>query len=63
MADITKYVISGILGLIGLFYAALPHSVHISSGIGLGLSHTVHMIIGAVLIIAAIVVFMAARKS
>ncbi len=63
MADITKYVIAGILGLVGLFYAVLPHSVHISSGVGFGLSHTVHLVIGAVFIIAAIVVYVAAKKA
>lgn len=63
MADMTKYVIAGILGLIGLFYAALPHSVHTSSGIGFGLSHAVHVIIGAVFIIAAIAVYMIAKKA
>ena len=63
MPNATQYIIAGILALVGLFYAALPHSVHISSGIGFGLSHTVHIVIGVVLIIAAIAVFMAARKS
>ena len=63
MPNTTQYVIAGVLALVGLFYAALPHSVHTSSGIGLGLSHTVHVIIGAVFIIAAIVVFMAAKKA
>ena len=63
MANTTQYVIAGILALVGLFYAALPHSAHTSSGIGFGLSHTVHLVIGAVLIIAAIVVFMIAKKA
>ena len=58
-----KYIIAGIVGLLGLFYAALPHSIHISSGIGFGLSHTIHIAIGVVLIIVAIVVYMAAKKS
>ena len=56
MANVAK-VIAGIVGLLGLFYAVLPHSVHISSGIGFGLSHTVHIAIGVVLIIVAIIVF------
>ena len=63
MPNTTQYVIAGILALVGLFYAVLPHSVHISSGIGFGVSHTVHIVIGIVLIIAAIVVFVLAKKS
>lgn len=63
MPNITKYVIVGILGLLGLFYAVMPHSVHINSGIGFGLPHAAHLLIGVILIIAAIVIFMIAKKS
>lgn len=63
MSNLTKNIIVGILGLLGLFYAVLPHSVHISSGIGFGLPHAVHLLIGVVLIIAAIVIFVMAKKS
>ena len=56
MANVAK-VIAGIVGLLGLFYAVLPHSVHISSGLGFGLGHTVHIAIGVILIIVAIIVF------
>ena len=59
----TKYIIAVIIGLLGLFYAALPHSIHTSSGIGFGLSHTVHIALGVVLIIVAIAVFVAGKKS
>lgn len=41
----------------------MPHSVHISSGIGFGLPHTMHLLIGVVLIIAAIAIFVMAKKS
>ena len=56
MANVAK-VIAGIVGLLGLFYAVLPHSVHISSGLGFGLGHTVHIAIGVISIIVAIIVF------
>lgn len=63
MQKTTNYIIAAILVLLGLFYAILPHSVHIGSGIGFGLAHSVHISIGIVLIIAAIVVFAVARKA
>ncbi len=56
MANVAK-VIAGIVGLLGLFYAVLPHSVHVNSGFGFGLSHTVHIAIGVISIIVAIIVF------
>ena len=63
MQKTAKYVIAAIVGLLGLFYAVMPHSVHINSGIGFGLPHTAHLLMGVVLIIAAIVIFVMARKS
>lgn len=59
----TKYVIVAVVGLLGLFYAVMPHSVHINSGIGFGLPHTAHLLMGVVLIIAAIAIFVMAKKS
>ena len=58
-----KYAIAALVGLLGLFYALMPHSVHISSGIGFGLPHTAHLLIGVVLVIVAIVIFVMAKRS
>ena len=63
MQKTAKYVIAAVVGLLGLFYAVMPHSVHINSGIGFGLPHTAHLLMGVVLIIVAIVIFVMARKS
>ena len=63
MENAAKYIVAIIVGLLGLFYAVMPHSVHINSGIGLGLPHIVHLLMGVVLIIAAIVVFVMTKKS
>ena len=63
MQNTAKYAITAIVGLLGLFYAVMPHSVHINSGIGLGLPHTAHLLIGVVLIIAAIAIYVMAKKS
>lgn len=63
MQKTAKYAIAAIVGLLGLFYAIMPHSVHINSGIGFGLSHTAHLLIGVVLIIAAIAMYVMAKKS
>lgn len=62
MANPAK-IVAAVIGIVGLFYAALPHSIHVSSGFGFGLTHPIHIAIGVVLIIIAIVVFMAAGKS
>ncbi len=45
-------VISAVLAVIGLFYVLLPHASHISLGIGFGLDHTVHVVLGIVLLAA-----------
>jgi hypothetical protein len=63
MQNTAKYAIAAIVGLIGLFYAIMPHSVHINSGIGFGLPHTAHLLIGVVLIIVAIAIYMMAKKA
>ena len=63
MQKTAKYVIAAIVGLFGLFYAVMPHSVHISSGIGFGLPHTAHLLMGVVVIIAAIAIYVIAKKS
>jgi len=52
MAD-SRMIGGVILGIIGLFYAILPHSMHTGSGLGFGLSHTVHVVLGVILIVVA----------
>ena len=47
----TKMILGIIILLIGLFYAAAPHSLHVSSGLGFGWDHAMHQILGVVLII------------
>lgn len=54
-------IIGIILLLIGAFYALVPHSVHISSGIGFGLSHGVHVVLGIVFIVIGIIVLLLKR--
>ena len=63
MQNTAKYAIAALVGLLGLFYAVMPHSVHINSGIGFGLPHTAHLLMGVVLVIAAIAIFVMAKKS
>ena len=63
MQKTAKYATAAIVGLLGLFYAVMPHSAHINSGIGFGLLHTAHLLIGVVLIVAAIAIFMITKKS
>lgn len=45
-------VIGAVLVLLGLFYALAPHAMHVSSGLGLGLEHSVHQVLGVVLLVA-----------
>ncbi|MBI2971685.1 MAG: hypothetical protein HYY37_04690 [Candidatus Aenigmarchaeota archaeon] len=44
--------------LAGVFYLAAPHSLHESTGVGLGASHTAHMAFGASLLILAAVLYL-----
>lgn len=50
-----KLIIGVILLLVGIFYGAAPHSLHVSSGLAFGLDHTMHIVLGIVLIIIGIV--------
>jgi hypothetical protein len=46
-----KYIILvGLVIGIGLFYKSALHEIHIASGFGLGLEHTAHVGLGAILI-------------
>ncbi|MBI2085016.1 MAG: hypothetical protein HYT71_00720 [Candidatus Aenigmarchaeota archaeon] len=42
-----------ILVILGAFYALAPHDLHISSGFGYGLEHTIHLVLGFILLAAA----------
>lgn len=48
MAKMALKVILIIIGIIllipGLFYTVIPHSVHLSTGLDFGFSHTVHVL-------------------
>ncbi len=50
-----KLVLGIILLLVGLFYALAPHSLHTSTPLGFGLEHTMHQILGVILIVVGIV--------
>lgn len=46
-----KYlIIAGAVIGIGLFYKSAPHEIHIASGIGFGLVHPAHILLGMILI-------------
>ncbi len=62
MATSTTRLVSGIIALIGLFYFVAPHSLHVSSGLGLGADHTMHMFIGFILFIAAGALYILPKK-
>jgi hypothetical protein len=42
-------IVGAIIG-IGLFYKSAPHEIHIAAGIGFGLIHTAHIMLGTILI-------------
>jgi hypothetical protein len=39
----------------GLFYKSAPHEIHIASGIGLGLPHNGHIVLGTILITISVI--------
>lgn len=51
-----------ILLLAGLFYALAPHTLHTSTGLGFGLEHTMHQVIGIVLILVGAIILWKGRK-
>ena len=57
-----KLILGIILLIIGAFYALLPHTVHMSSGIGFGLSHTIQVIIGVIALVIGVLVLIIGRK-
>jgi hypothetical protein len=51
-----KYLlVAGALIGIGLFYKSAPHEIHIASGIGFGLPHGDHIVMGTILITISVV--------
>ena len=52
-----KIVPTAILGILGLIYLAVPHDIHVSSGLGFGLDHSVHVVLGIALLALAAVVY------
>lgn len=51
-----KYlVIAGAVIGVGLFYKSSPHEFHVASGIGFGLPHNGHIVIGTILITFSVV--------
>lgn len=51
-----KYlVIAGAIIGVGLFYKSSPHEFHVASGIGFGLPHNGHIVIGTILITISVV--------
>ena len=55
-----KLIITVILALVGLFFLAAPHDVHLS--LGLVAEHSMHMVLGVVLLVVAAVVHMKMKK-
>jgi hypothetical protein len=51
-----KYlIIAGAIIGVGLFYKSAPHEIHIASGIGFGLVHPAHILLGMILIAVSVV--------
>ena len=55
-------VLGIILLLIGLFYVLAPHTLHVSTGLGFGLEHTMHQILGVVLVVVGVIILWKGRK-
>lgn len=55
-------IIGIILLVIGAFYALFPHTIHMSSGLGFGLTHGIHVAIGIVALILGIIVLLIGRR-
>jgi len=58
----TMKIVSVVLVLLGLFYAIAPHNVHVSSGLGLGLEHTMHIAVGVILVVIGLVAWWKGKK-
>ena len=58
----TLMIVGVILLLLGLFYVAAPHSVHVATGLGFGMEHNTHQILGVVLIVIGAVAIWKGKK-
>lgn len=64
--DIRKKAVIGfgaITALFGIFYAFLPHSIHISTELGFGLSHNAHRAIGVLFFALTVGIFYLGLKN
>ena len=59
---IVNIIIGIILLIIGAFYALLPHTIHMSSGLGFGLSHGIHLTIGVIALIIGVIILIIGKK-
>ena len=55
-------IVGVILLLLGIFYVAAPHSVHVSTGLGFSMEHSTHQILGVILLVVGIVAIWKGRK-
>lgn len=51
-ASSSDLVITAILAIAGAYYLLAPHTLHVSSGLGIGLNHSIHIILGVILLAA-----------
>ena len=59
----TGNLITGIILLIiGAFYSFLPHTIHMSSGLAFGLSHTIHVTIGVIVLVIGVIVLIMGKN-
>jgi hypothetical protein len=49
-------LVAGAVIGVGLFYKPAPHEIHVASGIGFGLPHNGHTVIGTIMITISVVV-------
>ncbi len=53
-AETPNLVLSAVLVVIGAYYALMPHTLHVGSGLGFGFDHVVHIVFGIVLLAAGV---------
>ncbi len=59
---VVNIIIGIVLLIIGSFYSLFPHTIHVSSGLGFGLSHGTHLVIGIVVLIVGVIVLIIGKK-
>ena len=57
-----KKLIPIVIAIIGLFYVAAPHDVHVSSGLDFGWTHSAHIVLGFVLFVIAGAIYFSGGK-